>query len=70
MDFSVLPDLDDDDSESMLSLTDAVRYLGTFRPALYRLIVSRQLPAYRMLGRRRAIYLKKRDLDAIRPQLA
>ncbi len=69
MDFSVLPDVDDD-GESMLSLTDAVRYLGTFRPALYRLIVSRQLPAYRMLGRRRAIYLKKRDLDAIRPQLA
>lgn len=69
MDFSVLPDADDD-GESMLSLTDAVRYLGTFRPALYRLIVSRQLPAYRMLGRRRAIYLKKRDLDAIRPQLA
>ena len=69
MDFSVLPDVDDD-GESMLSLTGAVRYLGTFRPALYRLIVSRQLPAYRMLGRRRAIYLKKRDLDAIRPQLA
>jgi excisionase family DNA binding protein len=69
VDFSVLPDADDD-GESMLSLTDAVRYLGTFRPALYRLIVSRQLPAYRMLGRRRAIYLKKRDLDAIRPQLA
>ena len=69
MDFNVLPDVDDD-NESMLSLTDAVRYLGTFRPAVYRLISSRQLPAYRMLGRRRAIYLKKSDLDAIRPQLA
>jgi excisionase family DNA binding protein len=54
----------------MLSLTEAVRYLGTFRPALYRLIALRQLPAYRMLGRRRAIYLKKRDLDASRLQLA
>lgn len=69
MDFNVLPDIDDD-NEAMLSLTDAVRYLGTFRPAVYRLISSRQLPAYRMLGRRRAIYLKKSDLDAIRPQLA
>jgi excisionase family DNA binding protein len=69
VDFNVLSDTDDDD-ESMLSLTDAVRYLGTFRPAVYRLISSRRLPAYRMLGRRRAIYLKKSDLDAIRPQLA
>ncbi len=70
MDFSVLPDEPDGSGETMLSLTDAVRYLGTFRPALYRLIASRRLPAYRMLGRRRAIYLKKSDLDAIRPQLA
>jgi excisionase family DNA binding protein len=68
VDFNVLSDVADD-AESMLSMTDAVRYLGTFRPTLYRLIALRQLPAYRMLGRRRAIYLKKCDLDAIRPQL-
>jgi excisionase family DNA binding protein len=69
MDFSVLPDGPASD-ETMLSLSDAVRYLGTFRPHMYRLISSRQLPAYRMLGRPRAIYVKKRDLDAIRPRPA
>ncbi|MGI8916907.1 MAG: helix-turn-helix domain-containing protein [Chloroflexota bacterium] len=69
MDFNIFSETPDE-GEAMLSLTEAVRYLGTFRPALYRLIALRQLPAYRMLGRRRAIYLKKRDLDAIRLQLA
>ena len=74
MDFSVLNEepaaLNPDAvAEAMLSLSDAVRYLGTFRPNLYRLIATRQLPAYRMFGRPRALYLKKADLDAIRPQL-
>jgi excisionase family DNA binding protein len=69
MDFSVLPDEKGAD-ETMLSLSAAVQYLGTFRPHVYRLISSRQLPAYRMLGRPRAIYVKKRDLDAIRPLLS
>ncbi len=69
MDFSLLPD-DDNEAEAMLSLSDAVRYLDTFRPMLYHLVVTRQLPAYRMIGRPRALYFKKRDLDAIRQQLA
>lgn len=68
MDFSVQTDAPAD-AETMVSLSDAVRYLGTFRPNVYKLIATRQLPAYRMLGRPRAIYLKKCDLDAIRPQL-
>lgn len=69
MDFSVQTE-EPADAETMVSLSDAVRYLGTFRPNVYKLIATRQLPAYRMLGRPRAIYLKKCDLDAIRPQLA
>ena len=69
MDFSLLPD-QPADGETMLSLSDAVRYLNTFRPNLYRLISTRQLTAYRMLGRSRALYLRKADLDAIRQRPA